>query len=172
MERLIKDLLEIKRIEAGYFSLERERISVQSLISEAVETLEPLVTGKEIRFLHQPVEDSPHVLADRERIMQVFSNLVGNAVKFTPAGGSITLGTQRRDNDVVFFVRDSGAGIPPEDLHHVFDRFWQARRRGRHGIGLGLAIVKGIVEAHNGAVWVESELGTGSTFYFTIRLID
>ena len=172
MERLIRDLLEIKRIEAGYFSLEREKISAQSVLAEALETLAPLATGREVKLVREAPEEPLYAMADRERVMQVFSNLVGNAVKFTPAGGTITLGAHRRENEVVFSVGDTGAGIPQEDIRHVFDRFWQARRSGRHGIGLGLAIVKGIIEAHNGTVWVESELGAGSAFYFTIPLLD
>jgi PAS domain S-box-containing protein len=172
MERLIQDLLEIKRIEAGYFSVERERVSVQSIVAEALETLQPLALGKEIK-LEQVMPDYPlHVMADRERVLQVFSNLVGNAVKYTPAGGTITLSVQQRNGAMVFSVNDSGPGIPAEHIPHVFDRFWQARRTGRHGIGLGLAIVKGIVEAHGGAIWVESELGVGSVFRFTIPLAD
>ena len=170
MERLIRDLLDIKRIEAGYFSIERERVSVQSIAAEAVEALQPLATGKEIK-LEQQVPDHPvFVMSDLERIMQVFSNLVGNAVKFTPAGGTVTLSVHQRDGEMVFSVNDSGPGIPAEHISHVFDRFWQARRTGRHGIGLGLAIVKGIVEAHGGAIWVESELGVGSVFRFTVPL--
>jgi PAS domain S-box-containing protein len=170
MERLIRDLLDIKRIEAGYFSVERERVSVQSIVAEAVEALQPLTTGKGIKLEQQTPDHPLFVMADRERITQVFSNLVGNAVKFTPAGGTVTLSVHQRDGEMVFSVNDSGPGIPAEHIPHVFDRFWQARRTGRHGIGLGLAIVKGIVEAHGGAIWVESELGVGSVFRFTIPL--
>ena len=110
------------------------------------------------------------VQADAQRILQVLSNLLGNAARFTPPGAEIKVRAQRADDQVVFSVADSGPGIPAEHLPHIFDRFWQARRTGRHGIGLGLAIVKGIVEAHGGRVWAESELGVGSTFFFTLPI--
>ncbi|HSL71469.1 MAG TPA: GAF domain-containing sensor histidine kinase, partial [Longimicrobiales bacterium] len=172
MERLIRDLLEIKRIEAGYFSLERERIAVQTLIDEASESLAPLIASRELRLHTRALSERVYINADRERLLQVFSNLVGNAAKFTPHGGEINLWAEPRGQDVVFAVTDSGPGIPSEHIPHVFNRFWQARRTGRHGIGLGLAIVQGIVEAHGGKVWVESELGSGSTFFFAIPAAD
>jgi signal transduction histidine kinase len=100
--------------------------------------------------------------------VQVFENLIGNAVKFTRPGGRITAGAASRDGEVVFWVKDTGAGISAEEMPHVFDRFWQARKARRAGAGLGLQITKGIVEAHNGRIWVESEVGVGTTFYFTL----
>jgi signal transduction histidine kinase len=98
----------------------------------------------------------------------VFENLIGNAVKFTKAGGSITAGAVSNDHEVLFWVMDTGGGIASEDLPHVFDRFWQATRAGQQGAGLGLPIAKGIVEAHGGRIWVESTQGRGTTFAFTI----
>jgi signal transduction histidine kinase len=109
------------------------------------------------------------VWADRDRLLQVFENLIGNAIKFTEAGDCITVGARTADGQVLFWVNDNGVGIAPENIPHVFDRFWQARRADRRGAGLGLPIVKGIVEAHGGRVWVESTPGRGSTFYFTVR---
>ncbi len=170
MERLIRDLLQVKQIESGYLALEREKLAARSLLAQAVEQLAPLAAAKEQSFQQVVETDHTYIFADRERLMQVLSNLIGNAVKFTPAGGQVTIGAQTKSNAVVFWVTDSGPGIPEEHLPHVFDRFWQARRTGRHGIGLGLAIVKGIVEAHGGTVWVESEIGQGSTFRFTLPL--
>jgi CheY-like chemotaxis protein len=102
-------------------------------------------------------------------VLQIFDNLIGNAMKFTPRG-SIRLGAEAKGSEVVFSVADTGIGIAPEDRQHLFDRFWQARATRRGGAGLGLAIVKGIVEAHGGRLWVESELGTGSTFFFTLPI--
>jgi signal transduction histidine kinase len=112
----------------------------------------------------------PPLYADRERILQAFSNLVGNAVKFTPSGGEVRIEAAANGDEVVLSVVDTGSGISQADLGHVFDRYWQAksRRRGRQGIGLGLVIVKGIVEAHGGRIWVESELGVGSRFSFSV----
>jgi len=167
MERLITDLLEMKRIEAGYLALEKERCSVTSLLDEAIDAFAEIAAGKNITLLKLP-SDAAVIEADRTRLQQVFSNLIGNAIKFTPSGGTIEVGATAHDSEVVFAVRDTGSGIPPEHLSHVFDRFWQARRAERHGIGLGLAIVKGIIEAHGGRVWVESEVGRGSSFYFTV----
>jgi signal transduction histidine kinase len=102
----------------------------------------------------------------------VFENLLGNALKFTAPGGRVTLGAQAGDNEVLFRVTDTGAGIPPEHLPHLFDRFWQARAGERRGAGLGLPIVKGIVEAHGGTIQVESTPGQGTTFLFTIPVAD
>jgi signal transduction histidine kinase len=113
-------------------------------------------------------QEIPDLWADRDRLLQVFDNLIGNAVKFTAPGGCITVGAGLRDGDALFWVSDTGPGIAMEDQPHVFDRFWQVRRTRRTGAGLGLAIVKGIVEAHGGRVWVESTPGRGSTFFFTI----
>jgi hypothetical protein len=109
----------------------------------------------------------PLVHADRERIQQLFGNLIENAVKFTPSGGRIRIGATRGDREVRFFVRDSGPGFPPESLTHIFDRYWRGRRRDRRGIGLGLSIARGIVEAHGGRIWASNEHG-GGTVHFTL----
>jgi signal transduction histidine kinase len=108
------------------------------------------------------------IWADRDRLLQVVENLIGNAIKFTQPGGRISVGAATRDDDVVFWVADTGGGIASDNLPHVFDRFWQASRTGRAGAGLGLSITKGIVEAHGGHTWVESIAGRGSIFSFTI----
>jgi PAS domain S-box-containing protein len=171
MERLIQDLLDIKRIEAGYLTLEKEKIAVHTLLQEAADTFNSLIAGKELRLNQVLPAQHTHVLADRQRILQVFSNLIGNAVKFTSPGDEISIGADVSTGQVTFSVADSGPGIPQEHLPHLFDRFWQARRTGRHGIGLGLAIVKGIVEAHGGKVSVQSELGLGTTFYFSLPTV-
>ncbi|MFL5489752.1 MAG: sensor histidine kinase, partial [Gemmatimonadaceae bacterium] len=130
--------------------------------------LRPLAAGTGIRLDTALDDDLPCVVADAARIQQVLSNLVGNAVKFTPRNGRITVSAERIDGEVRFAVIDTGPGIPAEQVPHIFGRFWQARTSDRRGIGLGLAIAKGIVEAHNGRIWVESHVGLGSTFYFTL----
>jgi signal transduction histidine kinase len=109
------------------------------------------------------------VCADRDRLLQILSNLVGNAVKFTPPGGTITMAAEGEDGAVRFRVSDTGAGIPPEHVPHLFDRFWQATRSDRRGLGLGLPIVKGLVEAHEAHIVVTSTVGQGTTFSFTVR---
>lgn len=113
----------------------------------------------------------PAVVCDRHRLFQVFSNLVGNAVKHTPAGGVITLECQHRGDMLTFSVDDTGPGIAEAELPHLFDRFWQAKEARRAGAGLGLSIVKGIVEAHGGSVRVHSQVGTGTTFSFDIPIL-
>ena len=127
-----------------------------------------LATSSSVELRVDVASDVPEVWGDHDRLLQVFENLIGNAIKFTAAGGRITVGAASKDHEVVFWVADNGCGIAPDALPHVFDRFWQATRGDRRGAGLGLPIVKGIVEAHGGHVWVESTLGQGSTFFFSI----
>lgn len=168
MNRLIQDLLDVARIETGHMAIERRSQPVASMIRDAVEMLRPLAEKRCIQFASEVQESLPPVFADRERIFQVFSNLVGNAIKFTPEGGSVTVGAESADSSVCFWVRDNGPGIEPEHLAHVFDRFWQAKQTARLGTGLGLSIAKGIVETHGGTIWVKSTVGEGSVFYFTL----
>jgi signal transduction histidine kinase len=111
------------------------------------------------------------VRADAERVVQVFSNLIGNALKFVPRGGTVVLNGERNGTEAVFSVADSGPGIAKEDLDRLFEKFWQRRRDDRRGVGLGLTIARGIVEAHGGHIWVESQVGLGATFYFTLPAV-
>lgn len=169
MERLIKDLLEIRRIEGGRLVLVPRREPVQGLVDDAVTALRPVAEDRGVTLTVRLEEALPHAVhADADRVAQVFSNLIGNALKFTPAGGTVTVRAAPAGEDVLFAVEDTGAGIAPEDLPKVFDRFWQARQQGSHGVGLGLAIARGLVEAHGGRVEVESEPGRGSRFLFTL----
>jgi signal transduction histidine kinase len=108
------------------------------------------------------------LVCDRDRIHQVLSNLLGNALKFTPQGGRVSLNARSTPSDVEFSVEDSGPGIECADLPHIFDRYWQAAGQRRHGLGLGLAIAQGIVQAHRRRIWAESELGHAATFRFTL----
>ena len=168
MERLIKDLLDVALVEAGQLKIERERLSAAELARDALEMQKPLAAsaGLELQLdVEQPLRD---VWGDRNRLLQVFENLIGNALKFTEEGGRITIGARPGDHEVEFFVADTGCGIAPENLAHVFDPFWQADRAGGQGAGLGLPITKGIVDAHGGRIRVESTLGRGTTFFFTL----
>jgi signal transduction histidine kinase len=168
MERLVNDLLEIKRIEAGHLALRSERHHPELLVRETVELFQPLADDRGIR-LESAVDAVGYVVrCDRERLLQVFSNLIGNALKFTPAGGREEVRAAATAGEVVFSVADTGSGIEPQHVQHVFDRFWRAQRSKREGIGLGLAIAHGIVQAHGGRIWVESTLGVGSTFRFAL----
>jgi PAS domain S-box-containing protein len=168
MNRMIQDLLDVKRMESGRLTIDVTPESPSTLINDTIDMLRPLAAGSTIR-LDTSIDDGlPMVHADAARIQQVLSNLVGNAVKFTPRNGRVTVCAERIDGEVRFGVIDTGPGIPPEQVPHIFGRFWQAQTSDRRGIGLGLAIAKGIVEAHNGRIWVESHVGLGSTFYFTL----
>ena len=111
-----------------------------------------------------------HIHCDRDRVLQILSNLVGNAIKFTPEGGSIFIDARVIGHEAQFSVRDTGQGISEAEIPRIFDRFWQAQSKNHAGIGLGLSIVKGLVEAHGGRAWVESTLGVGTTFFFTLPL--
>ncbi|WP_375754385.1 PAS domain S-box protein [Corallococcus exercitus] len=166
--RLIQDLLDVARMEGGVLSVEREPLGVAPLVQEAVEQYRALAEAKPLRLVAHVPEDLPCVLADRERVLQILSNLLGNAFKFTPEGGCIALRVLPEGGQVRFEVSDTGPGIPAEDLPHIFERFWQAGPKRREGAGLGLAIVKGLVAAHGGQVGVESTPGAGSTFSFTL----
>jgi two-component system, chemotaxis family, sensor kinase Cph1 len=164
MNALINNLLDLARIETGEFSLNLRTEDAARLVEEALLTLSPLADAKGIVIL-QDIQDRPRVRVDRERFFQVLANLVGNAVKFTPEGGAITVRAARNGGEVVFSVSDSGPGIAPEHLPHIFDRYW---RTGGEGEGLGLFVVKSIVEAHGGRAGVVSPSGQGATFEFTV----
>lgn len=167
-DSLIQDLLEVGRIGQGVLGLEPIPTSVDSLVATTVGQHHALAEEKSIVLEGIIPDHLPPVLADRDRVFQAFENLIGNAIKFTPEGGRITVGAEARGDEVVFRVSDTGRGIPAAELPRLFDPFWQAARTGRSGAGLGLAITRGIVKAHQGRIWVESEVGRGSTFYFTL----
>ncbi|MDQ3997322.1 MAG: ATP-binding protein [Gemmatimonadota bacterium] len=168
MNRLIHDLLDVKRIEQGRLAVDPRPETMGAIIRDAVDMLRPLAEAQGLELASEIPDDLPKVLADPPRVQQVLSNLVGNAIKFTPRGGRITLRARLDSAEVRLAVIDTGPGIPPDQLPHVFGRFWQARTSDARGIGLGLAIARGIVEAHRGRIWVESRPGEGSTFYFTL----
>lgn len=166
---LIQDLLDVSRIEAGGFSVATALISPQQLLDDVNEAMGALVAAADITLECIADPGLPDVLADRERVLQVFTNLVGNAIKFTPPDGTITVSAASDGPSFVrFLVRDTGSGIADDNLSHVFDRFWQARHGARTGAGLGLAIAKGIVTAHGGTISVSSKLGGGTEFAFVL----
>lgn len=168
MHRIINDLLDIVGLDGGKMSLELAVLPVAQLISEAVDAQAPLFLRAMLEYRMEVADGLPLICVDRHRMLQVFDNLVGNAIKFSKAGQTITIGAKRKDDEVLVWVRDQGVGIEPENWTRIFDRFWHGDTRNGAGTGLGLAIVKGIVELHGGRVWVESRVGDGSTFYFTI----
>jgi signal transduction histidine kinase len=169
MNQMVEDLLDVARIESGRLALQGRPLVPATVLAEAAQSLLPQADAAGIGLEVEAVDRLPEVWGDPDRLQRVFANLVGNALKFTPRGGRITLRAEPEGGaEVRFSVRDTGGGIPPEHLPYVFDRFWQASRSDRWGLGLGLPIVKGIVEAQGGRVWVESEAGRGSAFFFTL----
>jgi len=170
MSRILQDILDVARFESGRLELNRTRVSPAEVIAEVSRSHRERIYSQSLALRADVALDLLDVWADRSRVLQVFENLIGNATKFTDEG-SVSLGAKAVGDEVVFWVADTGIGIGAEDLAHVFDRFWQARRSQRGGAGLGLAIVREIVQAHTGRLWVDSELGLGSTFFFTLPTI-
>ena len=168
MNRLVKDLLDVAKLESGRLSIQPRPTAVAPILSEALDMLRPLASDKSLSLEAEVADGLPCVEADAGRIIQLLSNLVGNAVKFTPAGGRVVMRARGAGSLVELSVADTGPGIPADQLPHIFGRFWQADPSDRRGIGLGLAISKAIVEAHGGRIWAESRLGEGTTFHFTL----
>jgi signal transduction histidine kinase len=169
MNRLIEDLLDHVRLQAGRLSLDLEEVTVDAIIKDAEDTFRPLADRRHVHF-----ETTAHgvaVRADRIRVSQIVGNLIGNAIKFTPEQGSVKLRATPDDKQVVFQVVDDGPGIALDNMSHLFDNFWQARKSDRRGVGLGLAIAKELVEAHGGKIWAESNADHGSTFSFSLPAI-
>jgi light-regulated signal transduction histidine kinase (bacteriophytochrome) len=168
MIALIEDLLALARIEANSFPLDIQPVESRDLLEGAVTDTQPLADAKHISLVLD-LNDPPTIDADPHRISQVLSNLLGNAIKLTPEGGTVTLRAQPRDGSLSITIADTGPGIAPADLAHIFDRYWRPARSEAEGTGLGLYIARGIVEAHGGRVWAESS-PQGATFVFTLPL--
>ena len=166
--RLIQDLLDISCTEAGALLLVREVVAVRPVVVHAVDSLQLSASAASIQLQLSIDDELPALWADQGRIVQVLENLIGNAIKFTPTGGRVTVTVTGKAEAVQIAVADTGAGISEHSLPHVFDRFWQADNAMHRGVGLGLPICKGIIEAHGGEIWVESTPGRGAAFFFTI----
>lgn len=164
--RLIEDLTDINHIEAGRLTIERKAEDVGALVCEAVDTLQAVAAQRGSTLRCDIAANLPPVECDRDRIIQVIGNLVANASKV--GAPSIVVRVDARESEVVVSVADSGPGIPPEDLPYMFDRYWRGRNATYKGTGLGLPIAQGIVKAHGGRMWIESAVGSGSTFSFTL----
>src|SRR6185312_8016376 len=169
-KRLIQDLLDVTKMEVSELPLARREVPAQSVLLEALESQTALIAeaGLELELEIEP--DLPAISVDRDRLLQVVENVIGNSIKFTQTGGRITVGAARREHEVLFWVTDTGRGIPPEHMAHVFDRFWQAKKGEHGGVGLGLPIARGIIAAHGGRIWFESTMGRGTTCSFTIPI--
>ncbi len=164
MGRLIEDLLDVSRIEAGALVVRTAPEEPEPILEELLDLFGGQAREKNLTLTIAVAPGTGRARADRDRIIQALSNLLGNALKFTPQGGTVRVTAADAEGGVAFSVADDGPGIPPEERGRLFDRFWQAERHGRTGAGLGLAIVRGIAEAHGGRVEVASEAGEGSTF--------
>lgn len=169
MNRVIGDLLDVASIEAGRLFVETRREQLEPIIAEAIAALQTQAAEKSLRVEGRAIAHADAV-CDKERVLQVLGNLIGNAIKFTPDGGLVEVSAEALDGEVLVKVRDTGAGVSAKQLPHVFDRFWQATPKARLGSGLGLTIAKGVVEALGGRIWVESRPGEGTTFFFTLPL--
>jgi len=170
LAEMITNLLDISKMESGQMALHREPVLLEEVAAEAVGRVANLAEQNDLHLVTE-VAQGLEVYADRDLLGRVLVNLLGNAIKFTPSGGTITVGAEREDREVVVSVRDTGEGIPEHELDRIFDKFHMVegtRAPQRRGTGLGLSFVKLAVEAHGGRVWVESKLGEGSAFYFTL----
>ncbi len=168
MVRLIGDLVDVTSIDAGKLAVTPKNQDLCELVAEAMATFEPVACAKGIALVLESAEPCAMVDFDHDRMMQVFANLLANAIKFTPEGGKVSIRVERDEDKVLCCVSDTGPGIPGNMLELVFERFWQVGNDDRRGLGLGLYISKCIVEAHGGTIWVESTMGEGSRLYFTL----
>ncbi|MBO8128339.1 MAG: HAMP domain-containing protein [Peptococcaceae bacterium] len=174
LKRLINDLLDLASLQAGKTGWELHAIEPAELVHRVSARLKPQLDQHRLKLRHNIPENLPPVLGNEDRIEQVLTNLISNAIRFSPAEGTITIAAVSKSDTVEISVADEGPGIPPEEQPHIWERFHRvekSRARDLGGTGLGLAIVKEIVEAHGGRVWVESEPGKGSIFSFTIPVV-
>jgi signal transduction histidine kinase len=172
MQALISDLLDFAGIQSGTFSVVASEHGLSHVVMPVIDRLRALAEAKRQTLEVDLPPSLPEVVVDVHRIGQVLSNLIGNAIKFTSQEGAIRVSARQRDHQIVVSVTDTGPGIPQEHLQKIFDRFWQVPGTKYKGSGLGLSIAKGIVQAHGGAIWAESEFGKGSSFFFTLPLAD
>ncbi|HSG44756.1 MAG TPA: ATP-binding protein, partial [Anaerolineales bacterium] len=177
LNRLVDDLQELSRVEAHAYKLDLRPLDVSSFVQTVIKRLTPQAQSKSISLDLDLIPDLPHVLADEDRAVQILTNLSGNALQYTPEGGSVTISAKQLKDEIQFLIRDTGIGIPPEHLPHIFDRFYRVdksrSRQSGGGSGIGLTIARALVEAHGGRIWVESQgEGKGSVFHFTLRVKD
>ncbi len=176
LNRLVDDLQELSRVEAHAYQLDIRNLNVLALIQTVAKRLSPQFESKRISLDLKPDSDLPHILADEDRTVQVLTNLIGNALQYTPEGGVVTVFVRRVKTEVLVSIHDTGIGIPAEHLNHIFDRFYRVdksrSRRAGGGSGIGLTIARALVEAQGGRIWVESDgFGKGSTFTFTLPIV-
>ena len=168
MERLIRDLLDVAQFEEDALSVHLEPLVVDELLHQVLKIIEPIAAEQKISIDLQLQDSSLTVRGDPHRLHQALENLLSNALKFTPPEGKICIGAQSNQGEIIFSIADTGAGIPDEELPHLFQRFWQGHASDHRGVGLGLSIVQSIIEAHGGRIWARSQVGKGTTIYFCI----
>ncbi len=168
MNGLIYNILDIEKIKAGTFSIDLQNIMIEPLLKSVKDIFTPLAQDKKIDLRFIPETFDLEMICDPNRVIQIFSNLIGNAIKFTPPGGKVIVKLEFIDHELHVCVEDNGPGMSAEFRSHLFDRYWQAKETSQMGSGLGLYITKGIITAHGGKIWVESTPGKGSQFYFTL----
>ncbi len=174
LRQLVNDLLDISKMESGMMQLQREPLDPRSMVEAVIYQLESLIQQAEVKTVNRVSYDLPEVFCDGLRVEQILTNLISNALKFTPPSGTITVAATAQENFVIFSVADTGCGIPPESIANIFAKFTQLHPNKddrTKGTGLGLAIVKHLVELHGGEVGVESSENQGSTFYFTLPIV-
>ena len=170
MEHLLADLLDMASIQAGRLALERQPEHPDDVLNEVMEAHDPVAREKGLVLQGSCELGGARLDCDRDRILQVLGNLIGNAVKLCQPGDSITVTCVPTGGEALFAVADTGPGIAEPDLPHLFEPYWSAKRHAKKGTGLGLYISKGIIEAHGGRLWAESSPGEGATFYFTLPI--
>jgi signal transduction histidine kinase len=171
---LVTDLAEVSQIEAGRLKIRPEPLDLRTAAEDTVASLANLIEEKELRVEIAPVLTAPVVQGDYKRVVQILTNLIGNACRYTPVGGQITVSFQPVDGIMLTTVRDTGIGVRPDELERIFERFYRSDDplvRDQRGTGLGLSIAKSLVELHGGRIWVESEVGKGSEFGFTLPAV-
>lgn len=171
MDRLARDLLDRESLRSGRLTLQCQPHPITDLIDEALHQHKPLARGRSLLLELRLPADLPPVLIDRDRILQVLANLIGNAMRFSPSGGRVSVSARCDAEWVEVAVQDEGDGVPPDDLPHLFERAWRGQDPKGQGNGLGLSIAQGIVASHGGRIWVESDPGRGSTFFFTLPTV-
>ena len=172
---MINDLLDISKMEEGSMNLERHELTAAAVVDQALQQVASLAAQQKLTLARELAPDLPRFWADEDKLRRMLVNLLGNAIKFTPVGGTVTISVRADDeeNTLLFAVRDTGEGIPPEAFERIFEKFGQVenRKAGRKmSTGLGLTFCKLAAEAHGGRIWLESRLGQGSTFSFTIPM--
>jgi signal transduction histidine kinase len=172
MEHLLRDLLDTTGMQVGRFTMEQQREEASTVIREVVDAHREFAKRKSIELLHECELQGTFICCDRERLLQAFGNLLGNAIKFCRAGDVVMVRGVSDGPSAKFSITDTGLGIPPNELPHIFEPYWSAKRHARKGTGLGLYIAKGIVEGHRGTLSVDSKLGEGTTFTISLPFAD